>query len=76
MKKTVTLLLMVLMLFSFSVTVNAADSPSGKTETSQGTTLVTSPKTGESDRMLYGLGTAAVALASGAIIIRKKGMTA
>lgn len=75
MKKTVTLMMMILLLLSFSLTVNAAGSPSGKTETSQGTTLVTSPKTGESDGMLYGLGAVALVLASGAVVIRKKVMT-
>lgn len=76
MKKMVTLMMMAVMLLSFSLTANAEGSPSGKTETSQGTTLVTSPKTGENDTIIYGLGVAAIVLASGAVVIRRKVMTA
>ena len=75
MKKMLTLAMMVLMLFAFSITANAsAASPSGKPITEEGTDVVTSPKTGESEIMLYGLGTAAVVLASGAVVLRKKAM--
>ena len=75
MKKMLTLAMMVVMLFAFSITANAsAASPSGKPITEEGTDVVTSPKTGESEIMLYGLGTAAVVLASGAVVLRKKAM--
>lgn len=76
MKKMVTLMMMLVMLCSFSLTANAAVSPSGTPESAPGTDLVVSPKTGESDIVLYGLGMTAVVLASGAVVIRKKAMTA
>ena len=72
MKKLATLMMMLVMLFSFTLTANAEVSPSGKPVTEDGTTDATSPKTGESDIVLYGLGTAAVVLASGAVVLRKK----
>lgn len=72
MKKLATLMMMLVMLFSFTLTANAEISPSGKPVTEEGTSDVTSPKTGESDIVLYGLGTAAVVLASGAVVLRKK----
>ena len=75
MKKMLTLAMMVVMLFAFSITANAsAASPSGKPITEEGTDVVTSPKTGESEIMLYDLVTAAVVLASGAVVLRKKAM--
>ena len=78
MKKMLTLSMMVVMLFTFSITANAAKdpvySPSGKPVTEEGTDVVTSPKTGESEILLYGFGTAAVVLASGAVGLRKKVM--
>ena len=75
MKKMLTLAMMVVMLFAFSITANAsAASPSGKPITEEGTGVVTSPKTGESEILLYGFGTAAVVLASGAVVLRKKAM--
>lgn len=77
MKKTLTLAMMVVMLFAFSITANAnsvAASSSGKPTTEEGSNLVTSPKTSESESMLYGLGTAAVVLTSGAVVLRKKAM--
>lgn len=72
MKKLVTLMMMLVMLFSFTMTTDAAKSPSGKPVTEEGSSTVTSPKTGESEIVLYGLGMAAVVLASGAVVIRKK----
>lgn len=72
MKKMATLIMMLVMLFSFTVTANAEVSPSGKPVTEEGTTAVTSPKTGENDIVLYSLGAAVVVLASGAVVIRKK----
>ena len=75
MKKIAALLLMLVTMLSFSLTVYAKDpviSPSGKPVQEEGTTVVESPKTGDSDIVLYGLGTAAVLLASGAVVIRKK----
>ena len=72
MKKLVTLMMMLMMMFSFTLTANAEISPSGKPVTDQGTTDVTSPKTGETDLVLYGLGAAATILSTSAVVIRKK----
>lgn len=72
MKKLVTLMMMLMMMFSFTMTANAEVSPSGKPVETPGTSDTTSPKTGESDIILYGLGAAATVLASGAVVIRKK----
>lgn len=72
MKKMATLAMMLVMLFSFSLAVNAETSPSGKPVTEEGTTAATSPKTGESDVVLYSLGTVAAVLASGAVVIKKR----
>ena len=75
MKKMMTLVCMLMMLFAFSITANAsAASPSGKPITEEGSNVVTSPKTGESEILLYGFGTAAVVFASGAVVLRKKVM--
>lgn len=75
MKRMMTLVCMLMMLMAFSITANAsAASPSGKPITEEGKDVVTSPKTGESEILLYGFGTAAVVLASGAMILRKKVM--
>ena len=72
MKKLVTLMMMLVMMFSFTLTANAEISPSGKPVTDAGTSDSTSPKTGESDIVLYGLGAVATVLASGAVVIRRK----
>ena len=72
MKKLATLLMMLVMMFSFTLTASAEISPSGKPVTEEGTSDATSPKTGESDIVLYGLGAVATVLASGAVVIRKK----
>lgn len=76
MKKFVTLLMMLTMVCSFSLTAHAGTSPSGKPVTDEstgtGSGTATSPKTGENDMVLYSLGAAAVVLASGAVVIRKK----
>lgn len=75
MRKLVTFLLMLVLTLSFSLTAyakNAAVSPSGKPVVEEGTTVVESPKTGENEIALYGLGTAAVLLASGAAVVKKK----
>ena len=74
MKKMVTLALMLVMMFSFTLTANAEISPSAKPEKDPGTELVVSPKTGDSDIAVYGLGVAAVALASSAVVLRKRAM--
>ena len=74
MKKMVTLMMMLAMMFSFSLTADAAISPSATPEKAPGTDLVVSPKTGESDIVLYGLGMTAVVLASGAVVLRRKAM--
>ena len=78
MKKLITFMLMLIMLFSFTLTVNAEISPSGKPTDEKNQTVVppskgtVSPKTGESEIILYGFGVAAVAFASGAVVVRKK----
>lgn len=78
MKKMVTLMMMFVMLFSFSLAANAAPSRNGEATTETNQTVVppsqdvSSPKTGESDIVLYGLGMTAAVLASGAVVIRKK----
>ena len=72
MKKFATLMMMLMMMFSFTLTANAEVSPSGKPVTDEGKDTVTSPKTGESDIVLYGLGAAATVLASGAVVVRRK----
>ena len=79
MKKIVTLVLMIIMMFSFSLTAYAYKkdpvySPSGKPVTEEGAVVETSPQTGEQDMVLYGLGAAAAVFASSAVIIRKKAM--
>lgn len=84
MKKFLVLATMLVMLFSVSLTAYAAKSPKGEKVEEKPTTIVqiyqaapvVSPKTGESDIVLYGLGAAAVVLASGAVIVRKKEMAA
>lgn len=78
MKKLITFMLMLVMLFSFTLTVNAEISPSGKPTNEKNQTVVPpskgtiSPKTGESEILLYGFGVAAVVFASGAVVVRKK----
>lgn len=74
MKKMLTLAMMLTMMFTFSMTADAAVSPSGTPVTKPGTDVIVSPKTGESDIVLYGLGMAAVVLSSGAVVLRKKVM--
>ena len=74
MKKLVTLMMALVMMFSVSMTANAEISPQAKPEKVPGTDLVESPKTGESEIVLYGLGMAVVVLASGAVVIRKRAM--
>lgn len=74
MKKLVTLMMALVMMFSVSMTANAEISPQAKPEKAPGTDLVESPKTGESEIVLYGLGMAVVVLASGAVVIRKRAM--
>lgn len=78
MKKLMTLMLMIIMMFSFTMTVNAEISPTGKPTDEKNQTVVppskgtVSPKTGESEIILYGFGVAAVVFASGAVVVRKK----
>lgn len=72
MKKMMTLMMMLVMMFSFTLTANAEVSPSATPVVTPGTSLEVSPKTGESDIVLYGFGVAAVVLASGAVVIRKR----
>lgn len=74
MKKITVLVLMLVMLFSAALTVHAEVSPSGtaSSETSAAVTTNVSPKTGESDGVLLGLGAAAVVLAAGTLVVRRK----
>ncbi len=78
MKKLITFMMILTMVCSFTLTAHAGTSPSGKPVTDEGaggadsSGTATSPKTGESDMVLYSLGAAAVVLASGAVVIRKK----
>ena len=74
MKKFTVLALMLVMLLSASLTVRAEVSPSGtsNSETSAEVPTNTSPKTGESDGVLFVLGTCAVVFAAGAVVVRKK----
>lgn len=75
MKKFLTLAAMFVMLFSVSLTADAANSPKAeKVDTKPVLIQVVSPKTGESDVVLYGLGASAVVLTSAAVIVRKKEM--
>lgn len=74
MKKMVALAMMLVTMAAFSVTVNAESSPQAQPEKTPGTDLVESPKTGENEIVLYGFGMAAVVLASGAVVIRKRAM--
>ena len=74
MKKMLALVMMFMTMSVVSLTVNAAGSPQATPEKAPGTNLVESPKTGESEIVLYGLGMTAVVLASGAVVIRKKAM--
>ena len=75
MKKLITFMMILTMVCSFTLTAHAGTSPSGKPvtdENAEGSGTATSPKTGENDMVLYSLGAAAVVLASGAVVIRKK----
>lgn len=75
MKKFLTLAAMFVMLFSVSLTADAANSPKAeKVDTKPVLIQTVSPKTGESDVVLYGLGASAVVLTSAAVIVRKKEM--
>lgn len=71
MKKMITLMMMLVMLCSFSMTAYALESPKSN-PTTEASNQSTSPKTGESDVVLYGLGMTAVVCAAGAVVIRKK----
>lgn len=76
MKKLLTLAAMMVMLFSVSLTANAKVSPSAeKVEDKPSIVQTVSPKTGENELIFYGLGAAAIVLASGAVIIRKYEMS-
>lgn len=74
MKKFTVLALMLVMLFSATLTVHAEESPKGtsNSEVSSQVTTNTSPKTGESDGVLFTLGAAIVILAAGTLVVRKK----
>lgn len=71
MKKMITVMMMLVMLCAGSMTVCAANSPSS-TPTTEAPAQAVSPKTGESDIVLYGMGMTAVVCAAGAVVIRKK----
>lgn len=74
MKKFTVLALMLVMLFSATLTVRAEESPKGtsNSEVPSQVTTNTSPKTGESDGVLFTLGAAVVILAAGTLVVRKK----
>ena len=81
MKKLITFMMILTMVCSFTLTAHAGTSPSGKPVADEGvggaggadsSGTATSPKTGECDMVLYSLGAAAVVLASGAVVFRKK----
>lgn len=74
MKRFLTLTTMLVMLCSASLTVNAAKSPAAEKVDTQPAVTQTSPKTGESDLVLYGLGASAAVLTSAAVIVRRKEM--
>ena len=78
MKKFLVLATMLVMLFSVSLTAEAAKSPKGEKveEKPVEVVLVVSPKTADNDIMLYGMGAAAVVCATGAIVVKRKEMTA
>lgn len=82
MKKLITLAALLVMVFAFSITAQAADSPSGKpqettkapenTETTAPTpTTPVAPETGGADMIFY-IGSAAVAFAATATVAGKK----
>ena len=82
MKKFLVLATMLVMLFSVSLTAEAAKSPKGEKVEEKPTTIVqiyqapvVSPKTSDSDIMLYGLGAAATVCAAGAVVVKRKEMT-
>lgn len=87
MKKFAVLMCMMMMLFSVSLTVSAKDSPdvdrsyNDDDEDVEVTTTPAapvqiqtnvSPKTGESDTVLFYVGTAAVLFAAGSVVVRMK----
>lgn len=71
-KRLLTLVCAFVLLFGLSVNTLAADSPTGTRDTTTTTTnkATTSPKTGESDVVFYGI--AGVVLLSGAVIVSRK----
>ena len=70
-KRLLTFLCGCVLLFGLSVNTLAADSPTGTRDTTTTTNkATTSPKTGESDVLFYGI--AGVVLLSGAVIVSKK----
>ena len=82
MKKFLVLATMLVMLCSMSLTAYAAKSPKGEKVEEKPTTIVqiyqapvVSPKTSDSDIMLYGLGAVAAVCAAGAVVVKRKEMT-
>lgn len=70
-KRLLTLVCAFVLLFGLSVNTLAADSPTGTRDTTTTTNkATTSPKTGESDVLFYGI--AGVVLLSGAVIVSRK----
>ena len=76
MKKFLTLATMLVMLFSVSLTADAAKSPKAEKVESKPVevVLVVSPKTADNDIMLYGMGAAAAVCAAGAVVVKRKEM--
>ena len=82
MKKFLVLATMLVMMCSMSLTAYAAKSPKGEKVEEKPATIVqiyqapvVSPKTSDSDIMLYGLGAAAAGCAAGAVVVKRKEMT-
>lgn len=70
-KRLLTFVCAFVLLFGLSVNTLAADSPTGTRDTTTTTNkATTSPKTGESDVLFYGI--AGVVLLSGAVIVSRK----
>lgn len=70
-KRLLTFVCACVLLFGLSVNTLAADSPTGTRDTTTTTNkATTSPKTGESDVLFYGI--AGVVLLSGAVIVSRK----
>lgn len=74
-KKLMVLLCAMTLVFGMTVNTMAADSPTGKKDTTTSTNKpATAPKTGESDMLIYGL--AGALLLSGTAVVSRKRLEA